>query len=69
MPLLVGGMGEKKAILNEFTAGADGTFSIKGLPPGDYTLEAVHEEYGAQTMKLTVAAKETKQIAFTFKAP
>ena len=50
-------------------SGADGTFSIKGLPPGDYTLEAIHEEYGTQTMKVTVAAKDTKQVDFTFKAP
>ncbi len=45
----------------------DGTFSIKGLPPGEYTIEAWHEEYGAQTMKVTVAAKDTKQIEFSFK--
>ena len=26
--------------------GDDGTFTIKGLPPGTYTLEAWHEKYG-----------------------
>ncbi len=49
--------------------GTDGTFSIKGLPPGDYTIEAWHEEYGAQTQKVTLAAKDTKQVEFTYKSP
>lgn len=48
-------------------SGADGTFTIKGLPPGDYVIEAWHEEYGTQTLKVSVSAKETKQIEFTFK--
>src|SRR6185295_3348805 len=30
---------------------ADGSFTIKGLPPGAYTLEAWHERLGTQTMK------------------
>ncbi len=50
-------------------SGSDGTFTIKGLPPGDYTIEAWHEELGAQTQKVTLAAKDTKQVDFTFKAP
>jgi plastocyanin len=48
--------------------GTDGTFTIKGLPPGDYTIEAWQEKYGTQTMKVTVGAKETKTADFTFKA-
>ncbi len=47
---------------------ADGTFEIKGVPPGDYTVEAWHEKMPAQTQKVTVAAKETKSVDFTFKA-
>jgi hypothetical protein len=46
--------------------GEDGTFTIKGLPPGDYTIEAWHEQYGTQTQKVTVGAKETKEVDFTF---
>jgi hypothetical protein len=46
--------------------GDDGSFTIKGLPPGDYTLEAWHEQYGPQTMQVTVGAKETKPVDFTF---
>jgi hypothetical protein len=47
--------------------GEDGTFSIKGLPPGTYTIEAWQEKLGAQTQSVTVAAKETKDANFTFK--
>ena len=47
--------------------GADGSFEIKGLPPGDYTIEAWHEKYGAMQQKVTVGAKETKQADFTIK--
>jgi hypothetical protein len=48
--------------------GDDGSFDLKGLPPGNYELEAVHEQYGAQTMKVTVAAKQTAPAEFSFKA-
>lgn len=47
--------------------GGDGSFTIKGLPPGEYTIEAVHEKYGAQEMKVTVGAKESKAVDFSFK--
>ncbi|HVP47192.1 MAG TPA: carboxypeptidase regulatory-like domain-containing protein [Bryobacteraceae bacterium] len=47
--------------------GDDGTFTIKGLPPGKYTVEAWHEKYGTQDIDVTVAAKESKPVDFTFK--
>jgi hypothetical protein len=47
--------------------GDDGTFTIKGLPPGTYTIEAWHEKYGPKEMQVTVAAKETKTADFDFK--
>ena len=47
---------------------ADGSFSLKGLPPGTYTIEAWHEKLGTQTQTVTVGEKETKDLAFTFKA-
>lgn len=47
--------------------GDDGSFTIKGLPPGKYTLEAWHEKYGTQDVEVTVAAKESKPVDFTFK--
>lgn len=47
--------------------GPQGTFEIKGLPPGEYVIEAWHEKYGTAQQKVTVAAKESKAIEFTFK--
>lgn len=44
----------------------DGTFTIKGLPDGDYTLQAWHEKLGTQEAKVTV--KDGKATAdFVFK--
>ncbi len=47
---------------------ADGTFEIKGLPPGDYTIAAWQEKYGTTEQKITVGPKETKKVDFVFKA-
>jgi len=47
--------------------GDDGTYTIKGLPPGTYTIEIVHEKYGKQQQQVTVGAKETKSQDFTVK--
>ena len=48
-------------------SGDDGSFEITGLPPGTYTIEAWHEKLGTQTQTVTVAAKETANVAFSFK--
>jgi plastocyanin len=48
---------------------ATGRFSIPSLPAGTYTLEVWHETFGTQTQKVTVAAKESKDLTFTYKAP
>ena len=47
--------------------GDDGTFTIKGLPPGTYTIEAWHEKYGTSDQTITVAPKDTKTQDFSFK--
>jgi len=48
----------------------DGKFSLKGLPPGTYTVEAWQEKLGPMTQSVTIAASETKNdVNFTFKAP
>ena len=48
--------------------GADGSFDLKGLPTGAYTLEAWHEQLGTQTQKISVDASKGATVAFTFKA-
>jgi hypothetical protein len=48
--------------------GDDGTFTIKGLPPGKYTLQAWHEKYGPKDVEVTVAPKESKTVDFDFKS-
>jgi plastocyanin len=48
--------------------GADGAFSLKNLPAGEYTIEAWHEKYGTQTQKMKVGDGETQTIEFTFEA-
>ncbi len=47
--------------------GPDGSFDLKGLPPGTYTIEAWHETLGTQTQTVTIAAKESGTAAFEFK--
>ncbi|SPE34484.1 conserved exported hypothetical protein [Candidatus Sulfopaludibacter sp. SbA3] len=47
--------------------GDDGTFTIKGLPPGTYTIEIVHEKYGKQEQQVTVGAKDSKTVDFSVK--
>lgn len=48
--------------------GANGSFDIKNLPPGTYTLEAWHEKYGTADQTVTIGPKEAKTVSFTFKA-
>jgi hypothetical protein len=41
--------------------GKDGAFTIKDLPPGEYTLAAWHERFGEQTAVIRVEAGEVKR--------
>jgi plastocyanin len=46
----------------------DGSFEIKGLPTGTYTIEAWHEQLGTATMMVTIADGATAATAnFSFK--
>ena len=44
----------------------DGSFDLSGLPPGDYVIEAWHEELGTQTQNVTVAEGGTAEMSLTF---
>jgi hypothetical protein len=48
--------------------GADGSFSIDGVPPGTYTVEAWHEQLGTKEMSVTVAESATAEANFSFAA-
>jgi len=49
-------------------SGADGKFTLAGLPPGKYTLTAWHEKFGTQTQDVTITGGETAAANFVFKA-
>jgi hypothetical protein len=49
--------------------GNGGKFELKTIPPGTYTVEAVHEKLGHQSQQVTLGEKDSKEITFTFKAP
>lgn len=46
---------------------AEGRFKIECLPPGEYTLEAWHEELGEQQTTITIGANGSAEANFTFK--
>lgn len=45
----------------------DGSFDLKNVPPGDYTIEAWHEKYGTLTQKVTLGPNQTKALEFVFR--
>lgn len=45
----------------------DGKYTLEGLDPGTYTIEAVHERLGSQTAEVTVGADDAQTVNFTFK--
>lgn len=49
----------------------DGTFEIKGLAPGTYTLEAWHPTLGTKTLKVQIGKGKKASVTarFSFKAP
>jgi plastocyanin len=48
------------------TTKADGKVVLGNLPPGTYTIEAWHESLGTKAQQITIAAKESKDVSFTF---
>jgi plastocyanin len=47
---------------------AAGAFSLTGLPPGTYTLEAWHEIFGTRTQQVTIAPSGQQTVALVFSA-
>ena len=47
--------------------GADGTFEIRNVPPGDYVIEAWQEKMGTSQQKVTVSPRAEIDASFTFK--
>ena len=45
--------------------GPDGRFTLKGVPPGDFVVASWHERFGTREARVTVGARETKEVAFT----
>jgi hypothetical protein len=47
---------------------ADGTFTLAGVPPGTYTVEAWHERFGTRSAEVTVGDRQAATVAFAFAA-
>lgn len=46
--------------------GADGSFEFKGLPPGEYVIEAWHESLRTAQATVKVGAQETREVELKF---
>jgi hypothetical protein len=46
----------------------DGSFEIKGVPPGKYTVVAWHEKFGEKTMEVNVPSRGSAPASFSFDA-
>jgi plastocyanin len=49
--------------------GGDGSFVLKGVPPGTYTLAVWTATFGTEEKKVTVRPGESSTLDFTFSAP
>jgi hypothetical protein len=50
------------------TSSEEGAFTLQGVPPGTYTLEAWHETLGTKTAQVTVREDQEATVAFEFAA-
>jgi plastocyanin len=47
----------------------DGHFTIKGVPPGNYIIEADHEQLGQKTAQITVSPQRATIVDITYEMP
>jgi hypothetical protein len=47
---------------------ATGTFEIANVPPGTYTIQAWHEQFGVLKQTVRVTAGAATAVAFTYKS-
>lgn len=47
--------------------GADGTFQLRNVPPGNYTIETWQEELGKQEQQITLAPSGKSELIFKYK--
>jgi hypothetical protein len=45
-----------------------GNYRMEGLPPGQYTVVAMHELFGEKTIEVTLVPGEVRNLGFTFAA-
>lgn len=45
---------------------ANGHFDLRGMPPGEYVIAAVHEKLGEKTMTVNVTSHQTSTAEFSF---
>jgi len=48
--------------------GKDGSFELRNVPPGTYTLAAWHEHYGVSEQTITISPQQTQAATITFHA-
>jgi hypothetical protein len=46
--------------------GADGAFTLKDVPPGEYVVTSWHERFGTRDQRVKVGPKEEQAIAFAY---
>jgi hypothetical protein len=46
--------------------GADGRFSLRAVPAGEYVVASWHERFGTREARVTLGAGETKDVAFAY---
>jgi hypothetical protein len=62
----------KKAYVGVFAhpffavSNSKGEFTIEGLPPGDYTIAAWHEQFGEKTFEVTIYPRSTQSLDIKF---